>query len=395
MNKQELLTYLANMNNPKVLGQHLEYTAADTVTGYNKYFAPLQTTYGKMPVLPSITLGLGVTLAQCKASLDFLNLKGFTYIHCDHHANNPWTGGDSWDTSNVNMAGLSTNANWLKELDKVKQVLLYAKSIGFTVIWRPFHEMNSEGGFWWDWGTAGKKLQPFKDAWHFMYNYLAECDVIWCYSVIDTNYTELYQMMAPMSNEFDLVGIDVYSDSATIKSNGYAILTSLGKPFGFSEAGPAGKNGNAATWLNSIKFTYPKTMLCSFWHTWDKCNAALANMSNIGTLINDAAILTTAFVVTPPIDPPPVDPPPVIILPTISTFTADKMTITKGNGTTLSWATKDATVVTLDGKTVSLNGSKKVYPSKTTAYVLIASNSSGNATKKTTVTVKSWWQFWL
>jgi hypothetical protein len=69
--------------------------------------------------------------------------------------------------------------------------------------------------------------------------------------------------------------------------------------------------------------------------------------------------------------------------PSIVLFSATPSEIDSGASSTLKWAVKDATSVTIDqgiGE-VSANGSKELSPSKTTAYTLTATNAGGTVTR--------------
>ena len=84
--------------------------------------------------------------------------------------------------------------------------------------------------------------------------------------------------------------------------------------------------------------------------------------------------------------PPPPPPPPAA--PTAS-ITANPSTIQKGQSTTLSWRTENATDVSIDGiGTVDPNGSKDVTPNESVTYRLVAKGAGGQqeATARVTVT---------
>ncbi len=77
-------------------------------------------------------------------------------------------------------------------------------------------------------------------------------------------------------------------------------------------------------------------------------------------------------------------------LPQIVRFEANPLSIAPGGTSTLSWATNNATTVTIDNGigSVNVNGSKQVSPTQTTTYVLTATNASGQSvTAPITVTV--------
>jgi peptidoglycan-associated lipoprotein len=83
--------------------------------------------------------------------------------------------------------------------------------------------------------------------------------------------------------------------------------------------------------------------------------------------------------------PPPPPPPPQ---PTAS-LTANPSTIQRGQSTTLTWQTTNATDVTLEGiGAVEANGSRQVTPSDSTTYRLTAKGAGGTqeATARVTVT---------
>lgn len=92
---------------------------------------------------------------------------------------------------------------------------------------------------------------------------------------------------------------------------------------------------------------------------------------------------------TPP-PPPPPPPPPV----TTATLTASPTTITAGQFSTVTWATTNATSVTInpaipqeDVSNMPLNGQGSVTPAQTTTYTLTATGPNGTATATATVTV--------
>jgi len=75
--------------------------------------------------------------------------------------------------------------------------------------------------------------------------------------------------------------------------------------------------------------------------------------------------------------------------PQIVRFVADPNSTTAGSSVTLSWATNNATTVSITPNvgTVTGNGSTTVSPSQTTTYTLTATNSVGSVTATATVTV--------
>ena len=87
-------------------------------------------------------------------------------------------------------------------------------------------------------------------------------------------------------------------------------------------------------------------------------------------------------------NPTPTPPPPQP--PVIQSFSANPLTITAGQSSTLSWTTSGATSLSIDqGVGTVTSTSKVVTPIMTTTYTLTATNDSGYATETVTVTVSS------
>ena len=113
------------------------------------------------------------------------------------------------------------------------------------------------------------------------------------------------------------------------------------------------------------------------------------------------AILLALFVAgckkkAPPAPPPPPPPPPAKIEaapkpnpPTIGQFTAEPGAIERGQSATLRWSVSNATDISIEPAvgTVQPTGSRTVFPSTSTTYVLTAKGEGGSATASATVNV--------
>jgi peptidoglycan-associated lipoprotein len=105
------------------------------------------------------------------------------------------------------------------------------------------------------------------------------------------------------------------------------------------------------------------------------------------------AILAVVFVVgckknPPKPPPPPPPPPPAAARPTVS-LQANPTSINKGDSTTLSWTSTDATQLTIspDVGAVTAQGSTKATPQDSTTYTITASGPGGSADSSVRVTV--------
>jgi peptidoglycan-associated lipoprotein len=87
--------------------------------------------------------------------------------------------------------------------------------------------------------------------------------------------------------------------------------------------------------------------------------------------------------------PPPPPPPPPPATPTAS-LTASPDTIDKGQSSTLTWQTTNATDVSIDGiGAVQPNGTQQVTPAESTTYTLNAKGAGGTQTATARVTVNA------
>jgi pimeloyl-ACP methyl ester carboxylesterase len=75
--------------------------------------------------------------------------------------------------------------------------------------------------------------------------------------------------------------------------------------------------------------------------------------------------------------------------PTVSSFVASPSTIAPGQSSTLTWATTNATSVSINGVVEPVSGSTLVSPAVTTTYTLTATGPGGTATATAKVTVNS------
>jgi len=107
------------------------------------------------------------------------------------------------------------------------------------------------------------------------------------------------------------------------------------------------------------------------------------------------AMLSAVFVVgchkTPPKPPPPPEPPPAPAPRPPVSLQANPTSINKGDSTTLSWTSTDATQLTIapDVGAVTAQGSTKVTPSDSATYTITASGPGGSADSSVRVTVSA------
>jgi peptidoglycan-associated lipoprotein len=112
-------------------------------------------------------------------------------------------------------------------------------------------------------------------------------------------------------------------------------------------------------------------------------------MRRWGTLVFALSTIMFLGACAKKLPPPPPPPPPSPTAPTAS-LAADPNTLDKGQSTTLTWQTTNATDVTIDGiGPVDTSGSRQVTPTDSTTYHLIAKGAGGTQDATARVTVNS------
>ena len=208
--------------------------------------------------------------------IDYWNSGGLVMI--SHHGLNPRTmrfasvKSHNLAVEDVLNPDTQTGKNWLADMHNVAGGLLELQKSGVVVLWRPFHEMNKDF-FWW----GARDAEWFKRLWRRQFELFTMTyrlhNLLWVYSPYQASDAATYY---PGDDVVDLVGMDAYETNLE-KIQGYEAMTALGKPFGFTEFGPAGalfplipipiinKDTDYVKQLDFIKARFPKAV---FLHAW-------------------------------------------------------------------------------------------------------------------------------
>jgi mannan endo-1,4-beta-mannosidase len=309
-NARKVLNYLAALPGQRrghlISGQHLS-GARNAAFGYREFVTPLFQATGEWVALVGADYGNGRTSADIAADnqvlIDHWNAGGLVTI--SFHANNPWTGGDSWDLTGRDLVelvtpGTAANRVWMAELDKVAAGLAELRDAGVVVLWRPFHEMTFTKTFWWDSGAHPGHPEPFIDLWQHMFDYFTHVkgldNLLWVYSVANNeNENPVLAAMYPGQAYVDMVGVDVYDDSVEIRGDGYDRLVALGKPFALTEFGPRNKRDGSydnLTTVKTIQDRYPATTYVLQWSSWPQNKVAIVDNRNASAFMKSRWIIT-------------------------------------------------------------------------------------------------------
>ncbi|MBW6498976.1 MAG: glycoside hydrolase family 26 protein [Bacteroidales bacterium] len=136
------------------------------------------------------------------------------------HADNPLTGGSTWDISSSDVVRSvlpfgEKHDLYLIWLDRLAAFFLDLKDesgLPIPVIFRPYHEHT---GNWFWWGQVHCTSEEFRELWHMTFHYLKDTrkvnNLLWAYSPSDNfksleEFTERY----PGKDYVDIVGFDMY-----------------------------------------------------------------------------------------------------------------------------------------------------------------------------------------
>ncbi len=171
------------------------------------------------------------------------------------HADNPVTGGSSWDNRPAVaeiLPGGPRHDKLKEELRLVGEFMQSLKTGPFSqthipVVFRPWHE-HSGGWFWW--GRGHRKAEEYVQLWQFTVTYLRDTlgvhNLLYAYSPDVVNSRNDYLVDYPGAEFVDILGLDDYADfrpggnpkklTERLRMVG-EIAADQGKPFALTETG--------------------------------------------------------------------------------------------------------------------------------------------------------------
>jgi mannan endo-1,4-beta-mannosidase len=243
--------YQLRKNNQILLGQNLGHGTGISL-GYVKYVEGLNSKYGKYIGFVGGDYGLDPNHdVQVSNQILIEHSRKGGIVTVSWHFDNPWTGGDSWDTNNqenlldlINQSQCNSPCKkWNAQKIQIANALRPLRDSNVPVLWRPLHEMNGDW-FWWGQKTWSGHENGYIELWRDLFNFLSRDqnlnNLIWVFSVANT-WDRLLKSYFPGSDVVDIIGIDIYGDEAQsyFSQRDYSDLQSLGDfPMGLTEFGP-------------------------------------------------------------------------------------------------------------------------------------------------------------
>lgn len=317
---RKVLQYLAVLTDRQdkrfLLAQDIwSYDKGGMEAGFDHFIEALHDRTGQW--LPMISVDLSAPVADSsEQAIRFAKLywKAGGLVTTHASPNNPWTGKGVTDLAgreklpNLIKPGTPENLVWLKQLDAYAAVFAELRDAGVVVLWRPLHEMTFENIRFYDCGAYPGKPEVFKELWRHMFRYFTEekklHNLLWVYSAADVEgwggpgADSVY----PGGDYVDIVGLSLYTDRVEVRGKAYEKLTALGKPFAFSEFGPAHDlkakafeqttgNFDNLNLIKAVREKYPKTIYATYWHSWRGTSMSIIDNPHALELLNDPWIV--------------------------------------------------------------------------------------------------------
>jgi mannan endo-1,4-beta-mannosidase len=286
---QAVLDYLVSLpsrsSNRVLSGQHSDYAIS------------IDALYQKTGLYPAL-LGADYTADISQVNQIIIgHAKAGGLCTVSFHMYNPITGGNAWDTTNVDISqlitpGTQSNNVFRDELDRIYAGFDQLQKNDVVVLFRPFHEMNG-GWFWWN----AKNSQQYNELWIYTFNYLTKTkglhNLLWVYS----SNSQFDMTYYPGSQYVDIIGFDRYQEQTAWLPQwiGYDEALAFGKPLAITEFGPCNPSANPvcppldySQLIASIKQNLPNIV---YWMSWNR-EYAMDKHLNVQQLLDDPWVIT-------------------------------------------------------------------------------------------------------
>lgn len=192
---------------------------------------------------------------------------------------NPWTGGDSWDLSDVNIPDIlpkgSRRSQWLAYLNTIADVLEEASNQGIIILIRYLQEMNGDW-FWWCNLSQAHYKALYRDIHKHFTKRRGLKNLLHIYSPNNryNSSVKSYRFYFPGKKFVDIIGVDVYEDcfeDQPFEIYEYSSLVSLAgnKPLIIAEIGPKSEETLFWYWNYADAFAlYPEVVMALAWNDW-------------------------------------------------------------------------------------------------------------------------------
>lgn len=272
-----------------VVGQVITQTASD----YTSQVVRLVQQTGRWPAM----LGVVYDMSQGPINHAVLTPHATNYwnagglVHVQWNPDNPWTGGFSGDTNNIDFPTLFTpgsaaHSNYLAMLEEVATGLRQLGDAGLVVLFRPLCECNSVQN-WFQRRARDEYIPLFR--WTF--DYLAKSQglnhVLWVYDALDGPHAQVpVTYFYPGDDVVDVFGVNLYDDDWIPSFDLDRLSRDYPKPLAIPEGGTLTNYTGHITnlqYIAAVSSAYPRLSYFGIYNSFSSTVQKLYGLAdNIG-----------------------------------------------------------------------------------------------------------------
>lgn len=272
------LSYLASLptlpSNRVLVGQ----VVTDTAPDYSNQVITLAQQTGRWPAM------LGVVYDMINGPINhavitphatnWWNAGGV--VHVQWNPDNPWNGGFSGNTNNIDFPALFTpdspsHTNYIAFMDEVAVGLKQLGDAGLVVLFRPLNECNSVQN--WFQRRARDEYIPL---YRWTFDYLAKSQglnhVLWVYDALDGPHQQVpVTYFYPGDDVVDVFGVNLYDDDWIPAFDLDRLSRDYPKPLAIPEGGPLtilDRSFTNVTYINAISNSFPRVSYFSIYNSF-------------------------------------------------------------------------------------------------------------------------------
>lgn len=274
-----LLRYLAllpSMSSNRVLvGQ----VVTDTAIDYSNQVLTLEQQTGRWPAM------LGVVYDMINGPINhavitphatnWWNAGGL--VHVQWNPDNPWNGGFSGNTNNIDFPALFTpgspsHTNYIAFMDEVAVGLKQLGDSGMTVLFRPLNECNSFNNWF-----QSRARDDYIALYRWTFDYLSRSQhlhhVLWVYDALNNPHqTVPVTYFYPGNDVVDVFGVNIYDDDWTLPFDLDRLSRDYPKPLAVPEGGGLTVSNRTTftnlTYIAGISNNFPRLSYFNVWNSF-------------------------------------------------------------------------------------------------------------------------------
>lgn len=198
-------------------------------------------------------------------------------VHIQWNPDNPWNGGFSGNTNNIDFSALFTpgspsHTNYIAFMDEVAVGLRQLGDAGLVVLFRPLNECNSNNNWF-----QSRARDDYLTLYRWTFDYLARSQglnhVLWVYDALNNPHQAVpVTYFYPGDDVVDVFGVNVYDDDWTLPFDLDRLSRDYPKPLGIPEGGALTVSNRTTftnlTYIAAISSNFPRVSYFSIYNSF-------------------------------------------------------------------------------------------------------------------------------